>query len=91
LECDLGETEGAIGAFARTPNGGMIVTGSALASVNRDLLVTLAARTNCPAVYFERHFVSAGGLISYGTEIVDQCRRAAEDVFRSVVETGSVR
>src|SRR5262245_24402590 len=79
---DLGETEEAIGAFARTPNGGMIVTGSALASVNRDLLVTLAARHKLPAVYFERHFVSAGGLISYGTDIVDQYRRAAEYVDR---------
>lgn len=79
---DAGEIEQAVAAFARAPNGGMIVTGSALASVNRDLLVTLAARHRLPTVYFDRHFVEAGGLVSYGSSIVDQYRRAADYVDR---------
>ena len=65
---DAGEIERAVAAFARSPNGGLIVTASALACVHRDLIVTLAARHKLPAVYFERFFVTAGGLISYGPE-----------------------
>src|SRR5215475_3740530 len=74
---DAGEIERAITAFARSPNGGLIVTGSTLASVHRDLIVTLAARHRSPAVYFARYFVVGGGLISYGPDIADQYRRAA--------------
>ena len=74
---DVGDIEQTLTVFAREPNGGIIVTGSALATVNRNLLVTLAARHRLPAVYFERHFVTAGGLMSYGTNILDQYRRAA--------------
>ena len=65
---DAGEIERAVAAFARSPNGGLIVTASALASVHRDLIITLAARHKLPAVYFERSFVAAGGLISYGPD-----------------------
>jgi putative ABC transport system substrate-binding protein len=61
---DAGEIERAITAFARFPNGGLIVTGSTLAAVHRDLIVTLAARHKLPAVYFARYFVVGGGLIS---------------------------
>ena len=53
---DAGEIERAVAAFARAPNGGLIVTASALASVHRDLIVTLAARHKLPAIYFERLF-----------------------------------
>ena len=60
----------------------MIVTGSALANVHRDLVVTLAARYKLPAVYFERFFVNGGGLISYGPDFVDQFWRAATYVDR---------
>src|SRR5215831_4090749 len=63
---DAGEIERAITAFARSPNGGLIVTGSTLAAVHRDLIVTLAARHKLPTVYFARYFVAIGGLISYG-------------------------
>ena len=63
---DAGEIERAVAAFARSPNGGLIVTASGLAHLHRDLIVTLAARHKLPAVYFERYFVAAGGLISYG-------------------------
>src|SRR5262249_25495926 len=63
---DTSDIERAITAFARSSNGGLIVTGSALAAVHRDLIITLAARHKLPAVYFERVFVAAGGLISYG-------------------------
>jgi ABC-type uncharacterized transport system substrate-binding protein len=74
---DAGEIERAVAAFARSPNGGLIVTGSALSVVHRDLIVTLAARHKLPAVYFQRRFVTGGGLISYGADVVDHYRRAA--------------
>jgi ABC-type uncharacterized transport system substrate-binding protein len=79
---DAPEIERAIAAFALPPNGGLIVTGSALAELHRDLIVTLAARHKLPAVYFNRFFVTAGGLISYGTDLIDQYRRAAGYVDR---------
>jgi putative ABC transport system substrate-binding protein len=79
---DAGEIERTVAAFARSSNGGLIVTGSALTAVHRDLIVTLAAQHKLPAVYFERPFVTAGGLVSYGPDVVDQYRRAAEYVDR---------
>jgi len=79
---DAREIERAIAAFARGSNGGLIVTGSALAQLHRDLIITLAARHKLPAVYFERFFVAAGGLISYGPDLVDQFRQAAGYVNR---------
>ena len=79
---DAGEIERAVTAFARSSNGGLIVTASALAVVHRDLIVTLAARHKLPAVYSDRFFVTAGGLISYGPDLVDQYRRAAGYVDR---------
>jgi ABC-type uncharacterized transport system substrate-binding protein len=79
---DAREIERAVAAFARGPNGGLVVTGSALAQLHRDLIITLAARHKLPAVYFERFFVTAGGLISYGPDLVDQFRRAAAYVDR---------
>jgi putative tryptophan/tyrosine transport system substrate-binding protein len=79
---DAGEIERAIAAFAGSPNGGLILTTSALAAVHRDLIVTLAARHKLPAVYFQRYFVTVGGLISYGADVVDQYRRAAGYVDR---------
>jgi putative tryptophan/tyrosine transport system substrate-binding protein len=79
---DAGEIERAVAAFARSSNGGLIVTGTALAGSHRDLIVGLAARHKLPAVYFERLFVTAGGLISYGADLADQFRRAAAYVDR---------
>jgi putative tryptophan/tyrosine transport system substrate-binding protein len=79
---DVGEMERAVAAFSRSPNGGMIVTGSAQAAVHRDLIVTLAARHRLPAVYVARFFVTAGGLISYGPDFLDEHRRAAGYVDR---------
>ena len=79
---DAGEIERAIAAFARSPNGGLIVTGSALAIVHRELIITLAARHKLPAVYPCRIFVTAGGLISYGPDSIDPHRRAAGYVDR---------
>jgi putative tryptophan/tyrosine transport system substrate-binding protein len=79
---DGGEIERAIVAFARVPNSGLIVTGTPLATVHRDLIITLAVRHKLPAVYYDRLFVSAGGLISYGPDILDQYRRAAAYVDR---------
>jgi putative ABC transport system substrate-binding protein len=74
--------ERAIVDFARAPNGGLLVVGSSLAARHRDLIVTLAARHKLPAVYFERTFVAAGGLVSYGADFVDQYRQAAGYVDR---------
>ena len=79
---DVGEIERAVSAFASSPNRGLIVTGSALTTVHHDLIVKLAARHNLPAVYFQRFYVAAGGLISYGPDPVDQFRRAASYVDR---------
>jgi putative ABC transport system substrate-binding protein len=79
---DAGEIERAIAAFARGANGGLILTGSGLAIVHRDLIVTLAARYKLPAVYWLRLFVTAGGLISYGPDQIDPHRRAAAYVDR---------
>ena len=79
---DAGEIERALAAFARSPNGGVILTGSTLAVVHRNLIVTLAARHKLPAVYYDRHFVTAGGLISYGPNSIDPHRRAAGYVDR---------
>jgi putative tryptophan/tyrosine transport system substrate-binding protein len=79
---DAGETERAVTAFARSSNGGLIVAGSALATVQRNLIIELAARHSLPAVYFERDFVDSGGLISYGANQVDGYRRAAAYVDR---------
>ena len=64
-------------AFARSSNGGVIVTASALSVVHRDLIITIAARHKLPAVYYDRLFVDSGGLISYGPDYVDQWRHAA--------------
>jgi putative ABC transport system substrate-binding protein len=78
---DASEIERVITAFARTPNGGLIVTaGGAL--INRDLVITLAARHKLPAVYYDRAFVAAGGLLSYGPDRIDMYRRAAGYVDR---------
>ena len=79
---DRGDTERAVAAFARGPNGGLIVTVSAFATIHRDLIITLAARHKLPAVYPYRFFVAAGGLISYGPDLIDQYRRAASYVDR---------
>ena len=68
--------------FARSANGGLIVSGSGLAQLHRDLIITLAARHKLPAVYYERFFVAAGGLVSYGANYIDQYRRAAGYVDR---------
>ena len=65
---DASEIERAITAFARSSNAGLIVTASAWRCVHRDLIITLAARHKLPAVYYERFFVAAGGLVSYGPD-----------------------
>ena len=79
---DAGEIERATTAFARSPNGGLIVTAGAGGQLHRDLIITLAARHKLPAVYYERSLVAAGGLISYGPDYIDQFRRAAGYVDR---------
>jgi len=76
------EIERAVADFARAPNGGLIITGSALAIVHRHLIIALAAKHRLPAVYFQRTLVADGGLISYGADVLDQYRRAASYVAR---------
>jgi putative tryptophan/tyrosine transport system substrate-binding protein len=79
---DAGDIERSVAAFARTSNGGLIVTSSALAFSHHDLIVELAARYRLPAVYPARFFVSSGGLISYGPDRVEQYHGAAGYVDR---------
>ncbi len=79
---DAPEIERAITAFARSSNGGLIVTGSALTAVHRNLIIMLAARHKLPAVYWDSFFVTGGGLLSYGPNSIDPHRRAAGYVDR---------
>jgi putative ABC transport system substrate-binding protein len=79
---DAGEIERAVADFARSGNGGLIPTSSAVALRYRDLIITLAARHKLPAIYWERFFVTSGGLISYGPDLIDNYRRAAGYVDR---------
>ena len=79
---DASEIERDITAFARSSNGGLIVTAGPWGTVHRELIITLAARHKLPAVYFERFFVTGGGLISYGPHLIDQYQRAAGYVDR---------
>jgi ABC-type uncharacterized transport system substrate-binding protein len=76
------EIESGIATFARTPNGGLIVTGSAAATVHYPLITKLAAQYKLPAIYSNRLSVAGGALISYGPDRVDQYRRAASYVDR---------
>jgi putative ABC transport system substrate-binding protein len=79
---DAGQIERAVAAFAHSPNGGLIVPGSGMATLHRELIIALADRHRLPAVYNERYFVATGGLISYGPDQIDQFRRAASYVDR---------
>ena len=79
---DPGEIERAITNFAAEPNGGLIVTANPLATFHRGLIIALAARHRLPAVYTTAFFVTDGGLISYGPDLVDHYRRAAGYVDR---------
>jgi len=79
---DAGDIERAVTALARSPNGALVVTASALSLVHSTLILELAARHRLPAIYPRRSFVAAGGLISYGFDALDQVRRAAGYVDR---------
>ncbi|HXX07706.1 MAG TPA: ABC transporter substrate-binding protein, partial [Pseudolabrys sp.] len=74
---EAAEIEHAVTTFARSENGGLIITASAFANVHRELIISLAARHKLPAIYFARYFVDDGGLMSYGTDLVEQFRQAA--------------
>jgi putative ABC transport system substrate-binding protein len=73
---DSGDIERTVAAFAHSANGGLIVAASGQAEVHRDLIMTLAMRHKLPAIYYERFFVAAGGLISYGPDYIDHVRPA---------------
>jgi putative tryptophan/tyrosine transport system substrate-binding protein len=84
---DAGEIERAVAAFARGAlvsgaSGGLVVTTSALSALHRELIIALAARHKLPTVYYRRYFVTSGGLISYGYDLVEQFRRAAGYIGR---------
>jgi putative tryptophan/tyrosine transport system substrate-binding protein len=79
---DVAKIERAVAAFAHAANGGLILTASALSAIHRDLIITLAAQYKLPAVYDERSYAAAGGLISYGPSFIDQFRHAAGYVDR---------
>jgi ABC-type uncharacterized transport system substrate-binding protein len=79
---DAEEIERTVAAFARSPGGGLIVAAGPATTRHRELIVKLAALHGLPAIYYERLFVAGGGLISYGSDFVDQYRRAAGYVDR---------
>ena len=79
---DAREIERGITSFARSGDSGLVVTAGPLSALHRDLIIDLAARHKLPAVYFERSFAAAGGLVSYGTDFIDQFRSAARYVDR---------
>jgi putative ABC transport system substrate-binding protein len=79
---DAHEMERDIAAFARSPNGGLIITSSGAAIRYRELIISLAARHKLPAVYWASFFVTSGGLVSYGADLIDQYRRAAGYIDR---------
>jgi putative ABC transport system substrate-binding protein len=79
---DADEIERAVAAFARSPNGALILVPNASISVRSDLIITIAARHKLPVIYPFRYMVTSGGLMSYGPDVVDQCRQAAGYVDR---------
>jgi putative ABC transport system substrate-binding protein len=79
---DAGEIEHAVNRFVQSPNGGLILTTSALAVVHRELIIALAARYKLPMITYRRYYVVRGALISYGYDIVQQFRLAAGYVDR---------
>jgi putative ABC transport system substrate-binding protein len=79
---DTGEMERVVATFARQPNGGLILTQSAGFAARRDVFLALVARHKLPAVYPSPYYVVSGGLVGYGSNIVDQYRRAAGYVDR---------
>ena len=79
---DPAEVERAVASFAREPNGGLIVVVSSWATVHRDIIIAVAGKHRLPAIYPYRYFVSGGGLVSYGPDLVGQYRRAAGYVDR---------
>jgi len=79
---EAGEIERAVAAFGHSPNGGLIVNAGGAATLHRNLIITLAARHKLPAVYYERFYVAAGGLVSYGPNYVEHYGRAAGYVDR---------
>jgi putative ABC transport system substrate-binding protein len=79
---DLSEIERDVAAFANSPNGGLIITGSGFAAVHRDPIIAMAALHKLPAIYNSSYFATGGGLISYGANFTDQFRRAAAYVDR---------
>lgn len=77
---DAAEIEQAVAEFAGLGSGGLIVTASAFANVHRRSIIALAMKHRLPAIYFAHYFVADGGLMSYGTDLVDQFRQAADYV-----------
>jgi hypothetical protein len=80
---ETGEIESAVAAFARSSNGGLIMPGSAAGRLYRDLIIALAARHKLPAVYYERHFAAAGGLMTYGPDFTDPAVPLATSIASS--------
>jgi putative tryptophan/tyrosine transport system substrate-binding protein len=76
------DIERAIESFARVPNGGLVLIPDVSTAVHRNLIIALAARHRLPAVYWDRSLVAAGGLMSYGNDLVDVFRQAASYVDR---------
>jgi putative tryptophan/tyrosine transport system substrate-binding protein len=82
IENDAADIEQRIDAFARASNGGLFMPPDITTIQHRDLIITLAARYRLPAVYAFRYFAMAGGLMSYGIDMLEQHRQAASYVDR---------
>jgi putative ABC transport system substrate-binding protein len=81
-ELDADNIEREVADFAASPSGGLIVTASALSVTHLELIVALAAKYKLPAIYYRRYYVEQGGLISYGYDVLQQFRGAADYVDR---------
>jgi len=87
---DPAEIERGIAAFAQAPDGGLIVAAGPSSVAHRELIISLAARYKLPAIYIERFFASAGGLVSYGPDFIDQVRQAANRQVRCAQQQNSL-
>jgi ABC-type uncharacterized transport system substrate-binding protein len=79
---NVADIERAIESFAGAPNAGLVLLPDITTAVHRDIIMALAARYRLPAVYWDRSFVAAGGLMSYRNDLVDSFRQAAAYIDR---------
>jgi putative ABC transport system substrate-binding protein len=79
---DAADIERGIAAFARDPNGGLVVQAGAVTQINRELIAALAVRHRLPSIHQFRYFAESGGLLAYGSDSIEPYRKAAQYVDR---------